>query len=113
MTSIPMQLGTKKRHGTGEYKAYGRRGKPSAKYVREQAIGAVRSYMRAMVIDPLTRDSQAAYMSLMDFPKIHGMAGTYVENFARTASERQIKLFKRDWDKWRKDTIRWMKVNLK
>lgn len=82
--------------------SFGVRGKVSSDYVREIALGATRSYLRGMGIDPLTVDADGAERALDDFLRMPAMKGTYARAFADEASEYQMRLFKVEWEVWRR-----------
>jgi len=68
---------------------------------REIAMSAARSHLREQGIDPLTCDSEDALIALDDLSRLDsGLVGSqwYLE-----ATDNQVKLFRREWRKWRKD----------
>lgn len=82
-------------------KNFGARGKMSTDEARKTAIGAVRSKYRKMGINPVERTSEDALLVLDDFIHDYSMIGTYAQSFAFYASDRQINLFKKEWEEWR------------
>jgi hypothetical protein len=70
---------------------------------REIAIGAVRSYMRSMSIEPSSQTSDQAYASLNDLAMQDG--GTVAGHFSRFASINQLDLFVKDWNRWQKNQL--------
>ena len=67
---------------------------------REIAISAARSYLREQGIDPLTCDSLDALEALDDLERLDGE--TIAAQWYRDATPNQIKLFEREWRKWRR-----------
>jgi len=68
---------------------------------REIALGAVRSYLRKMDIDPTTIDGDRALQSLNDLAMLS--TATIAGHFGHFASLNQLDLFVRDWNHWRKE----------
>lgn len=62
---------------------------------REIAIGAVRSYLRSMGIEPLETSVEGAVDALDDL--IRADKNTIAAGFAQYASITQLKKFQRDW----------------
>jgi len=65
---------------------------------RDISIGAVRSYLRSMQIDPVTVNGDSALQSLEDLAKIDEK--TISGHFMRYASINQLNLFVKDWNRW-------------
>lgn len=80
-------------------KSFGRRGKLSSTYVRSIVLGAVRSQMRHIGLNPLGEGPESALRVLDEFLRQPDMAGTIARQFADEASDRQISLFCREWEK--------------
>ena len=67
---------------------------------REIAISTARSYLREQGIDPLTCESEDALIALDDLSRIESdKVGC---QWYLSASDNQIKLFRREWRAWRK-----------
>lgn len=70
---------------------------------REIALGAVRSYLRKMDIDPVSVTGEQAYQSLFDLAAIDET--TVAGHFARYSSVNQLNLFVKDWNRWQKEQL--------
>jgi hypothetical protein len=74
----------------------------SYKEMRQIALGAARSYLRSMDINPLDVDGNGALAALDDICRTESSLIVYVW-YHQINSDNQIKLFKQEWNKWRKD----------
>ncbi len=70
---------------------------------RKIAISAARSYLREQGIDPLACDSEDALIALDDLSRLDSdLTGS---QWYLAATDNQVKLFRREWRKWRKGWI--------
>jgi len=83
--------------------SFGVRGKPSSAEIRQTALVAVRYYLRGMQINPLDVDADGAERALGDFLYKPELRGTYAYAFADEASDQQMRLFRQEWEQWRKE----------
>lgn len=67
--------------------------------LREIALGAARSYLRRMGIDPATIEPDKALAALDDLYRIDQEVLASI--WYGSASDNQIKLFKREFSKWK------------
>lgn len=67
--------------------------------MRRVAIGAARSEMRRMGVDPSTQSQQDALLVLDDLARLHPelIASYWYQN----ASDAQRRLFDREWRRWK------------
>jgi hypothetical protein len=68
-----------------------------AQEIRQIAAGAARSYLRSMAIDPKTTDQSQALAALDDLARKD--KDTIAATFYLKASDNQIKLFCKEWNK--------------
>lgn len=71
--------------------------------MRDVALGAARSYLRAQGIDPVDASADAALAALDDVSRIDGALVAARWHF-ECDSENQTLLFRREWRRWQRES---------